>query len=94
MSAIIENKTPEEIDALLDPDFVPPGWLDSDSESPNLEPPIKKVRLSLKLKQKSTSRFAPPVSCEKLDKAAKGVVPVNTIKNNAWAERVCTAWVD
>ncbi len=43
-----KNKTPEEIDAILDPDFVPPGWLETDSEPPNLEPPIKKVRLSLK----------------------------------------------
>ncbi len=94
MSVTIENKTPEEIDALLNPAFVPPGWLDSDSEPPNLEPPIKKVRLSLKLKQKSSSRFALPVSFEKLDKAAKGVVPVTTIMNNAWAERVFTAWVD
>ncbi len=78
MSASIENKTPEEIDDLLDPDFVLPGWLDSDSEPPNLEPPIKKVRLSLKLKQKSTSRFAPSVSLKNLIKQQRELFLLRT----------------
>ena len=47
-------KTQEDIDAFLDPDFVPEGWLD---------PPSKK-KLKMSLQKASTSRFA-SVSVEK-----------------------------
>ncbi len=43
MSTSIENKTPEEIEAILDPDFVHPGWLEPDIEPPKSEPPKKKL---------------------------------------------------
>ncbi len=35
-------------------EYVVPGRLETDSEPPKLEPPKKKVRLSLKLKQKTS----------------------------------------
>ena len=85
----LENATLEEIEAGLDPDFVPEGWLDLHT------PPKKKLKLSLAKKTECTSelsalkasRFATPVSEKKVNEAAKGVVPTNTKKNNAWAER-------
>lgn len=40
------------------------------------------------------SRFTVPVSNEQFTEAAKGVVPTNTKKNNAWAERTFNAWVE
>ena len=54
-------ETQEDIDAFLDPDFVPEGWLD---------PPSKK-KPKMSLKKASTSRFA-SVSVEKYTEAAKG----------------------
>ena len=56
----------------------------------------KKLKLSLNKKKTAstselptlkTNRFSAPVSEEKVDEAAKGVVPFNTKKNNGWAER-------
>ena len=60
----LENATVEEIEAGLDPDFVPEGWLD-------LPTPPKKLKLSLtkkntecisELSASKASRFATPVS--------------------------------
>ena len=92
----LENATLEEIKAGLDPDFVPEGWLDPPT------PPKKKLKLSL-IKKKTectselsalkASRFATSVSEKEVNEAAKGVVPMNTKKNNAWAERTFDAWV-
>ena len=76
-------ETQEDIDAFLDPNFVPEGWLDP--------PPKKKPKMSLK--KASTSRFA-SVSVEKYTEAAKGMVPDNTKKNNVWAERTFHAWAE
>ena len=85
----IHDYTLEEVEAVLDPKFVPPGFLDPD-------PPKQKLRLSLskstsKTTEKpvpSTSRFAVPVSNEQFTEAAKGVVPTNMKKKkNAWADR-------
>ena len=89
----LENVTLEEIEAELDP---PEGWLDPPT------PPKKKLKLSLaKKKTECTSElstlkgseFATPVSEKEVNEAAKGVVPTNTKKNNAWAERTFDAWV-
>ena len=95
ISSSVEDKTPEEVEASLDPDFVPLGWLDSEP------PPWKKLKLCLSKnkvcqeeKVPSSSRFADPVSEEELTEAAKGVVPSNTKKNNCWAERTFNAWVE
>ena len=86
----LENATLEEIEAGLDPDFVPEGWLDPPTS------PKKKLKLSLakkktectsELSASKASRFATPVSEKEVNEAAKGVVPTNTKKNNAWAER-------
>ena len=82
-------------DVPLDSNFVPDGWL-SDPCSP---PPAKrKKNLSLSCTKKartpSASRFAPPVSEVHYVQAAKGVVPMNTKKNNAWGERAFRAWVE
>ena len=87
ISSSVEDKTPEEVKASLDPGFVPLGWLDSEP------PPRKKLKLSKnKVCQEeivpSYSRFADPVE------AAKGVVPSDTKKNNSWAERTFNAWVE
>ena len=65
-------------------------------------PPAKKKKLCLSLKKgkepaplmESTSRFAPPISEVQYLEAAKGVVPVNTKKSNAWGERSFRAWVE
>ena len=76
-----ENATLEEVEAFLDESFLPEGWLD---------PPKKKLKLSLK----SKSRFASPTDKEKFSEAAKGVVPENTKKNNSWAEKTFLAWVE
>ena len=62
-----ENASLEKVEALLDESFVPEGWLD---------PPKKKIKLSLK----SKSRFASPTDKEKFSEGAKGVVPENTKK--------------
>ena len=92
----LENATPEEIEAGLDPDFVPEGWLDPPT------PPKKRLKLSLAKKKtectsepsaSKASRFATPVSEKEVNEASKGVVPTNTKKNNAWAERTFDAWV-
>ena len=92
----LENAMLEEIEAGLDPDFVPEGWLDPPT------PPKKKLKLSLakkktectsELSASKASRFATPVSEKEVNEAAKGVVPTNTKKNNAWAERTFDAWV-
>ena len=67
-------------------------------------PPTPKKKLKLSLAKKKTectselsaskaSRFATPVSEKEVNEAAKGVVPTNTKKNNAWAERAFDAWV-
>ena len=75
---------------------MPEGWLDPPT------PPKKKLKLSLNRKKTvstselstlKASRFAAPVSEEEVKEAAKGVVPSNTKKNNAWAERSFDAWV-
>ena len=66
------------------------------------KPPSKKLKLSLPKKKKAlqeatnteTSRFASPVSEEAFERAAKGVVPHNTSKNNLWAERTFNAWME
>ena len=59
-------------------------------------PPKKKLKLSLakkktectsELSASKASRFATPVSEKEVNEAAKGVVPTNTKKNNAWACR-------
>ena len=90
----LENATLEEIEAGLDPDFVPEGWLYPPT------PPKKKLKLSLAKKKTectselSTSKasvFATLVSEKEVNEAAKGVVPTNTKKNNAWAERTFDA---
>ncbi len=83
----------EEIEAVLDPNFVPAGWLD-----PDPEPPKKKQKLNLSISKKTlckptSSRFATPISEEEFSDAAKGVIPCNTKKNNSWAERTFNAWV-
>ena len=65
-------------------------------------PPAKKKRLCSSLKKgkeptppmPSTSRFASPVSEVQYLEAAKGVVPANTKKSNAWGERLFRAWVE
>ena len=68
-------------------------------DDPSSPPPAKKKKLSLSLTKKartsqsSASRFAPPVSEVHYVEAAKGVVPMNTKKNNAWEERAFRAWV-
>ena len=63
----------------------------------------KKLKLSLNKKKPASaselpsqkaSRFAAPVSEEEVEEAGKGVVPSNTKKNNAWAERTFDAWVE
>ena len=90
----LENATLDEIEAGLDPDFVPEGWLDPPT------PPKKKLKLSLAKKTECTSelsaskasRFATPVSEKEVNEASKGVVPTNT-KHNAWAERCLGAGV-
>ena len=69
-------------------------------------PPQKKRRLSLSLKKdvkaprsnqscydKGNTRFA-IVDDNDVEVAAKGVVPANTAKNNAWAARNFSDWVD
>ena len=79
-----ENATLEEIEAFLDSNSVPEGWLD------DLDPPKKKLKLSLK---SSKSRFA-SVDEQKFTDSAKGVVPGNTKKCNSWAEKTFLAWVE
>ena len=81
-----ENVTLEEIESRLDPNFVPEGWLD-----PQLLLRRRKRHLPVSSAPK-ISRFAALVSKE-VKEAAKGVVPSNTKKNNAWAERAFDAWV-
>ena len=66
----IESMELEELEAYLDPSFLPEGWLDKE-----LSAPKKKLKLSLSSKK---SRFAAPVTTEKLCDAAKGVIPDNT----------------
>ncbi len=44
--------------------------------------------------QPTSSRFALPVSEEQFSDAAMGVIPFNTKKNNAWAERTFNSWVE
>ena len=88
----------EDAHVALDPNFVPDGWL-SDVDDPSSPPPAKKKKLSLSLtkartSQSSASRFAPPVSEVHYVEAAKGVVPMNTKKNNAWGEKAFRAWVE
>ncbi len=40
----------QEIEAVLDPNFVPAGWLDRDSDTePDPEPPMKKKKLNLSI---------------------------------------------
>ena len=80
----IESMELEKLEAYLDPSFIPKGWLDKEPS-----PPKKKLKLSLSSKK---PRFAAPVTSEKLSDAAKGVVPNNTKKNNAWAVKTFTAW--
>ena len=53
-----ENTNLEEIEAFIDPNFVPEGWLDP-------RPAKKKLKLSNK------SRFASPVDDQKFSEAAK-----------------------
>ena len=55
------------------------------------QPPKKKLPLSLTRKK---SRFATPVSEEEFCDAANGVVPLNTKKNNCWAQRMLNAWIE
>ena len=83
----LEKVTLEEIEAGLDPDFVPEGWLDPPT------PPKKKLKCTSELSTSKASRFATPVSEKEVNEATKGVVPTNTKKNNAWAERTFDAWV-
>ena len=66
----------EELEAYLDPSFSPERWLDKEPS-----PPKKKLKLSLSYKK---HRFTAPVTSDKLCDAAKGIVPDNTKKNNAW----------
>ena len=79
------SPAPPEAD---DPSPAPP-----EADDPSEAPPAKKNKLSLSLKKKartsrsSVTRFAPPVSEVHFVEAAKGVVPKNTKKNNAWGER-------
>ena len=83
----------EDAHVALDPNFVPDGWL-SDVDDPSSPPPAKKKKLSLSSTKKartSPSRFAPPVSEVHYVEAAKGVVSMNTKKNNAWGERAFCA---
>ena len=80
----IESMELEELEAYIDPNFFPEGWLDKEPS-----PPKKKLKLSLSSKK---PRFAAPVTSEKFRDAAKGVVPDNTNKNNAWAVKTFTAW--
>ena len=85
------SPAPPEAD---DPSPAPP-----EADDPSEAPPAKKNKLSLSLKKKartsrsSVTRFAPPVSEVHFVEAAKGVVPKNTKKNNAWGERAFRAWV-
>ena len=53
----IENMELEELEAYLDPSFLPDGWLDKEPS-----PPKKKLKLSLSKKP----RFAAPVTFEVL----------------------------
>ena len=94
----LENATPEELNATLNRNFVPDGILSSEGEDMP-KPPSKKLKLSLPKKTKAlqeatnmeTSRFAYPVFEEAFEKAAKGVVPHKTSKNNL---RTFNAWVE
>ena len=67
------NTTLEEIEAGLDPNFVPEGWLDPPT------PPKKKLKLSLakkksectsELSASKASRFATPVSEKEVNEAS------------------------
>ena len=89
----LENTTVEEIKAGLDPDFVPEGWLDPPTPPKKLSLAKKKTECTSELSASKASRFATPVSEKEVNEAAKGVVPTNTKKNNAWAERKFDAWV-
>ena len=51
------------------------------------------AKLPLSLTRKK-SRFATPVSEEEFCNAANGVVPLNTKKNNCWAQRMLNAWIE
>ena len=71
------------------------------ARSPNSS--LKKLKLSLNKKKPASaselpapkaSRFAAPVFEEEVEEARKGVVPSNTKKNKAWAERTFDAWVE
>ena len=62
----------------------------SSEENP---PPSKKRRISLSLKRKETTEERFPVVEEKeLEEASKGVVPLNTKKNNTWAIQNFNEW--
>ena len=82
------------------PDADDPSPAPPDADDPSSAPPAKKKKLSLSLKKKartfrsSATRFATPVSEVHFVEAAKGVVPMNTKRNNAWGERAFRAWVE
>ena len=54
----IQSMELEELEAYLDPSFLPKGWLDKEPS-----PPKKKLKLSLSSKK---PRFAAPVTSDKL----------------------------
>lgn len=65
--------------------------MDKENEYPvELPPPTKRKRLSLSLRSKD--RFKKPALDEELSEAAKGVVPDNTKRRNAWAIRNFVQW--
>ena len=71
----LENATLEEIEAGLDPDFVPEGRLDPPTPPKKLKLSLskKKTECTSELSASKASKFAIPVSEKEINEAAKGV---------------------
>ena len=68
------------------------------TQDDSADPPNKRTRLSLSLKKKreplkEVNRFTSPTKQKQFEKAAEGVVPVNTRCSTNWAIRTFTTWV-
>ena len=72
-------------------------WLQKTEEQDKEEPLSKKRRICLSLKKprkgaSSGSRFASPTKAPAVAKAAKGVVPENTVQCTKWAVNTFLSW--
>lgn len=67
---------------------------EASSDDDDFVPPLPAKRKGTSSNKGSSKRFAVPTSVADLEKKSEGVIPKNTQKNDQWALKVFTEWIE